>query len=252
MPKINQEEYEILKKIDDGYKWIARDEDRGLYAFTKKPVRKDGYSSYWRVAELEDPYTALGLFDEIHLFQFIKWENEEPYDIAELIEGYESEETEVKKNIEWLKEKVQKRIDKLPGTYSGLYIEGSRDAYHLALKDIDQLDEPEVLSQEWIDECSYNIEEYWQVADMMDGPQYAVSVENLQNLLVPKQEKVEVPRFVADILEENTFADLPTAFEELFSANAGHYYGEDVCKWIVSNEEAFARAWLDGYEVTEE
>lgn len=38
----------------------------------------------------------------------------------------------------------------------------------------------------------------------------------------------------------------------MFSANAGHYYGEDVCKWIVSNEEAFARAWLDGYTVEEE
>src|SRR5699024_5086369 len=123
MPKINQEEYEVLKELDDKYKWIVRDEDRGLYALTKKPVKKDGPSSYWWDA---DPYSALGLIDEIHFFQFIQWEDESPYNIQELIEEYEnsaehvshvvnervkalgkawseSEEKEVKKDIEWLK-----------------------------------------------------------------------------------------------------------------------------------------------------
>lgn len=165
----------------------------------------------------------------------------------------------MKKDIEWLKEKVDDLqiysnpdVPKDRNDLYTQYVEGVNDAVRQVKVLVGELDEPEVLSWEWIDEYSYIIEEYWGVADMMSEPQYVVSVENLQNLLVPKQEKVEVPRFVADILKSKTFDSLSTAFIELFSANAGHYYGEDVCKWIVSNEEAFARAWLDGYEVEKE
>ena len=91
MPKINQEEYELLKSLDDKWKWIARNEDRCLYALIEEPVRKDGHPSYWGwfVEPKEGPYASLELFDEKHLFQFIQWENEEPYNIAELIEEYE-------------------------------------------------------------------------------------------------------------------------------------------------------------------
>ena len=93
MAKINKEEYKLLKNLDDKWKWIARDEDRGLYAFLKKPTRKDGLSSYWRDTE---PYPGWSsrvrdLFDEIHLFQFIQWEDKEPYNIYELIKEYEIE-----------------------------------------------------------------------------------------------------------------------------------------------------------------
>ena len=91
MSKINHKEYEILKNLDDKRKWIVRNEDRGLYAFTKKPVRKDGPSSYWRDADGWDaePCSVLGLIDEIYLFQFIQWFDEEPYNVQELIEEYE-------------------------------------------------------------------------------------------------------------------------------------------------------------------
>ena len=47
---------------------------------------------------------------------------------------------------------------------------------------IDQLDEPEVLSQEWLDENKSS----WTKLKI-DG--YYIPVEKLQNLLVPKQEK---------------------------------------------------------------
>lgn len=102
------------------------------------------------------------------------------------------------KDIKWLKEEVEKDIHHV-------FAEG--DIYYVSREHIlgliNQLDKPEVLSEEWIDECSYNIEEYWQVADMMDGPQYAVSVENLQNLLVPKQEITEEQ--AKDALEEKGY-----------------------------------------------
>ena len=88
MPKINQEEYEVLKGLDGRWKWIARDEDRCLYALTEKPVRKDGQISYWGT-ETEVPCSSFELFDEKHLFQFIQWSNSEPYNIAELIKEKE-------------------------------------------------------------------------------------------------------------------------------------------------------------------
>ena len=266
MTKINKEEYKFLKSLDDKWKWIARDDNYGgsIFCFRKKP-NKDIRRGEWGPDTTQ--YKWLGKCEI--LFQFIKWEDREPYNIAELIEEYEhkefydyvgwkyaeSEETEVKKNIEWLSqwieeyenevikviEKRKDEKDEVDGFITTLS-RGKQSAIKRIKQKINQPDEPEVLSQEFIDK--YKVD--------YDNWMPAVPIVHLQNLLVPKQEKVEVPRFVADILEENTFADLPTAFEELFSANAGHYYGEDVCKWIVSNEEAFARAWLDGYTVEEE
>ena len=213
MPKINQEEYEVLKGLDDKYKWIARDEDRGLYAFTKKPVKKDGPSSYWWDA---DPYSALGLFDEIHLFQFIQWEDEEPYDIQELIEEYlydnqpklfidgqeqsfefieESEEKEVKKDIEWLKKWIYEYEDEIgswlgdkhTGDYFSTRLHGSLSAIKEIREKLNQLDEPETLSEDWIQEHSYNVH----LLGTPDVTTVAVPREDLQNLLVPKQEELE-------------------------------------------------------------
>ena len=58
----------------------------------------------------------------------------------------------MKKDKEYLQSVIQRRIDNLPNTYEGLYIEGSRDAYELVLQDINELDESEVLPQGWVDE----------------------------------------------------------------------------------------------------
>lgn len=122
MPKINHEEYEVLKKLDDEWKWISKDE----------------YSHYVDIFQVK-PYKAMSVWlwnghsevEEIRdkdLFQFIQWEDEEPYNIQELIAEYvshileerrkilsdslwtqlESEETEVKKDIEWLKDEIRK------------------------------------------------------------------------------------------------------------------------------------------------
>lgn len=167
MPKINQEEYEILKSLDDKWKWIARDEDRGLYAFTKKPVRKYDPSLYWDT----EGGSVFELFDEKHLFQFIQWEDEKPYNIAELIEEYEdskeykdslvieyfldkakeSVETEVKKDLEWLKEEISnveyKIEDELYKDDTGfrmtVRLEGMIDVIQEIKELINQLDEPE-------------------------------------------------------------------------------------------------------------
>ncbi|MBG9983328.1 hypothetical protein HYO62_00340 [Aerococcaceae bacterium DSM 111022] len=74
------------------------------------------------------------------------------------------------------KEWAQKEVDRYL-SYEG--VNEARNALVFAKGVIDQLDEPEVLSQEWIEEHrkSYTMED-------------SVEISDLQNLLVPKQEKV--------------------------------------------------------------
>src|SRR5699024_6668245 len=118
MPKINQEEYEVLKDLDNKWKWIARNYNGALITFTSKPTKNPNL--YW---------DSFGERMDDRLFQFIQWEDEEPYSIAELIEEYEystehvshvvnervkalgkawseSEEKEVK-NLEWAKNEIK-------------------------------------------------------------------------------------------------------------------------------------------------
>src|SRR5699024_6003866 len=103
MPKINQEEYEVLKDLDDKWKWIARNYNGALITYTDKPMKNPNL--YW---------DSFGERIDDRLFQFIQWEDESPYNIQELIEEYESEETEVKKDLNWFKEKLEllKEIDR--------------------------------------------------------------------------------------------------------------------------------------------
>src|SRR5699024_899970 len=134
MPKINQEEYEVLKKIDDRWKWIARNYNGALITYTDKPMKNPNL--YW---------DSFGERIDDRLFQFIQWEDESPYNIQELIEEYlydnqpklfidgqeqsfefieESEETEVK-NIEWLKDEILTDMR---------YLEGNREIRQLDIK----------------------------------------------------------------------------------------------------------------------
>src|SRR5699024_7801519 len=96
----------------------------------------------------------------------------------------ESEGTEVKKGIEWLKEETEKRIktiesDDISFVGSEYYDEGYIDGMRDVLYRINQLDEPEVLSQEWL-------WEHVDYADVRGSTQAFIHVEDLKNLLVPK------------------------------------------------------------------
>lgn len=92
----------------------------------------------------------------------------------------------MKKDKSWLLEKHRECIQS-PKTGEKMLDEG----YELALNDmliyINQLDEPETLSQEWIDEnkvARINNLRKMTTSDV-------VPVEKLKNLLVPKQDKPE-------------------------------------------------------------
>ena len=61
----------ILGNLPKVYKWIERDKE-GLYCY--------------KSLEIGNPAFAERLIYD-HLFQFIKWEDEEPYKIQELLKG---------------------------------------------------------------------------------------------------------------------------------------------------------------------
>ena len=94
----------------------------------------------------------------------------------------------MKKDIEWLKNEV----NELPLRFLGFSMLKQREEFTVSKDDvlelIDQLDEPEVLSQEWIDE---HRESTFDLDLDEDFETVFIKVEDLQNLLVPKQEEVD-------------------------------------------------------------
>ena len=79
-PQLNEDEKAILKVLlNEKYKWIARDKNDWLYVYASKP--KKGITIW------ENAGTPMMPF--VHLFNFIKWEDDEPYSIEELLKGEE-------------------------------------------------------------------------------------------------------------------------------------------------------------------
>ena len=76
-------ESDFLKNAYPKCKWIARDGTGDLFGYTEKPIKKE--------IKWVNPYLSkvfnFTLFN--HLFPFVKWEDEEPRNIQELIENCE-------------------------------------------------------------------------------------------------------------------------------------------------------------------
>lgn len=68
----------ILENLDKAFKYIARDKDGKLYVYQNIPTKS---GSWWANCIFGD------LSPFRHLFQFIKWEDDAPYEIAELLKG---------------------------------------------------------------------------------------------------------------------------------------------------------------------
>lgn len=82
-PKISLSklEYELLKYyIEHGYQYIARDDDKRLFAYDEKP---DKLESQWKVTK---KVKEINFKD---LFSFVKWEDEKPYLIAHILNDCE-------------------------------------------------------------------------------------------------------------------------------------------------------------------
>ena len=76
-PKLTEDEKVVLRNIDKDYKWIARDLTGMVYIFIERPEK--GQAIWYGCGQPMIPF--------YHLFQFIKWEDEEPYSIEELLKG---------------------------------------------------------------------------------------------------------------------------------------------------------------------
>lgn len=77
-PQLNEDEKAILKVLlNEKYKWIARDKNDWLYVYASKP--KKGITIWENTGSPMMPF--------VHLFNFIKWEDDEPYSIEELLKG---------------------------------------------------------------------------------------------------------------------------------------------------------------------
>lgn len=101
---ITSKEYKFLKKSKtEGFNWIARDKDWKLYIYSETPRR---YSTIWNFGG------ATANIQEEH-FTFIKWEDEKPTKIDDLIRDYESHQVIVGEKVkvtipqfvaEWIEE----------------------------------------------------------------------------------------------------------------------------------------------------
>ena len=79
--KLTKDEKVILRNIYKEYKWITRDEEGDLAVHNVKPYKSP---EFW-VSESNIAWEYLVPFN--NLFQFIKWEDDEPYLIEDLLGG---------------------------------------------------------------------------------------------------------------------------------------------------------------------
>src|SRR5574344_1080375 len=85
---ITKEEYGLLKYYHTtGYRWIARDENEELCVYETKPIK---LTCSWLNFNIRERFDTV--CDDDHLFQYIKWEDEEPTKILDLIHDYEKHE----------------------------------------------------------------------------------------------------------------------------------------------------------------
>ena len=92
---ITQEEYLKLKELyKHNSRWIAKDKSGSLYVFKVMPMK---FISFWAVERCVSLPYLVGK-PEDNSFTYIKWEDEKPTKILDLIQDYEKQE-ELKKKV---------------------------------------------------------------------------------------------------------------------------------------------------------
>lgn len=81
--KLTEEERIILKNVDKEYKYIVRDKSNDIYVFSHIPAKLEDIWEPISYGDYYNNFSRLTVFN--HLFQFIKWEDEEPYLISDLL-----------------------------------------------------------------------------------------------------------------------------------------------------------------------
>lgn len=86
--KITLLEFALLKNYyDKKYRYVARDRNDSLYFYKNCPVKKQ---DYWADPEHEGyNYTKFVIEPFVDLFNFIEWEDDEPFVIEEILKDFE-------------------------------------------------------------------------------------------------------------------------------------------------------------------
>ena len=144
----------------------------------------------------------------------------------------------MKKDIKWLKSEVEKQdivMDK-----GHIY---TSDLLYL----IEQLDEPETLSEDWLDENKSS----WTKLKISG---YYIPVDKLQNLIVSKQKLPAIPKYVADWIEEERGTMSNWKLPSRFISDSKYKKDQLRYKWsqVEGNMDKFMSALINGYEVEKE
>ncbi|MGX7077459.1 DUF1642 domain-containing protein [Globicatella sanguinis] len=141
---ITREEYELLKKYRElGYKWIARDANERLYVYRETPMKS---SAIWSgTTHIPEKY-----------FTFIKWEDEKPTKIDDLIRDYESHQVMVGENVKvTIPQFVAEWIEEVKGLKRNFKLEYLFDTTAMPDDVYDWLDErygdTDILARAWLD-----------------------------------------------------------------------------------------------------
>ena len=86
VPLLSEAEYHILNNSSTRWKWIARDRDGDLFLYENEPNKSN---VYWMNERGDIDLTVYN-----HLFSCVKWEDDEPWEIAKLLERYETSKGE--------------------------------------------------------------------------------------------------------------------------------------------------------------
>lgn len=76
---LTEVERTILENVDKMFRYIARDKDGELCIYNELPAKE--LTTIWET----DYGICVSLEPFNHLFQFVQWEDDEPYEIAELL-----------------------------------------------------------------------------------------------------------------------------------------------------------------------
>ena len=162
---------------------------------------------------------------------------------------------------------VKELIEKYKEFENGLFDIGAKAACQLFLKDLEQLDEPEIGHADEAPRYLKNIlarlrelpehnREVWLKAIMGEFEQdfshakWCEGYEQGKLEGMVEREKVQIPQCVAEKIEYFK----KTGDWDLFQAMDYLFGRRETKEWLEykNNQETFARAWLDGYEVEKE
>ena len=153
------------------------------------------------------------------------------------------EETEVK-TLESIREEIWEEMLRLEDKRKDQWADIKYQTLREVLQKLGHLDELEVFTEELIYEKVIDTH-----VDTAKGEiQVTFILDDLQNLLVPKQELPVIPKFVAEWIEE-----AKGRHHSLYEAMAD-YCSPEMNQWIQDfyHSDLFAKAWLNGYEIEQE